>query len=408
MKQLCRQLTLFTCLALCIQVVKADAPAQEDFDFLKQPFANATQVENGAEIAGVSSGLALSAITHIAIWWSGCRLTAHVRQLINPGVNLLKEEKFMTKADFCFQLAPLIATTEAMLAGHLSPWPLEPPWFYPLYLGGAVLSASSGYLLNKNPYHIPVALLTYLTAEAASRTYGSAVSASLLKAWGTTEISGIWYAFEEYTALSAVLGVVAAGIACETALLKGASPTYIKVAGLLSAAIASVMSGAVFTSTINYKEKGAVVGFAILSATGALLGALPVYIVAAVNVAGGASAIAAGAVAIAGTLAGAGAGILVAAEGKYWVEATVANVAVAVTIAGTGALTIIALYNTAQKNSAVAAGLAVVLATTFGLASSLSGYVIYGNPLTEQLADIMKTPWKKFFDPPEYFSTMLK
>ena len=163
-----------------------------------------------------------------------------------------KQELEAIKTDFCLQLAPLIATTETTLAGHLSPWPLEPLWWHSLFFMGVPLSAYRGYMWDENPRHISVAILTYLTAETLSRTGGSAASASILKKMEITDIDKIDYAAGEYTVLSMTTGLVTSAIVYEALIHKGVESVKAGFISVVSAIVAGTLSGVISIGGIDF------------------------------------------------------------------------------------------------------------------------------------------------------------
>ena len=399
-------------LCLLYSITQASLPSQKDFEFL-EPFNDTTLVENGLELTGSIAGVSLSAVLNAGIWWGVCRtwgiISGPSSQYNLPGQEAKELENL--KADFCLQLAPLVAITEVALAGHVSPWPLEQRWWKPLYFAG---TAMAGYALYTDPIKrkfIPVAVLGYLAIEAGSRTGASAVSALILRKMNVRDIETEGYVTAEYAILSMVNGVLAGTVVYEAMIHKGFRPAKAALAAVVSAAIAGALSGIISESTIDMDRQTKVLtlvaaGTGAGAGAGALVGSgLGVGALAGVGAGAGAGV---GALAVAGVGAGVGAvaGSGSGARAVAGAGTGAGAAALAVAGAGAGALSMWGSSKLASNNLLIKVGVTLVPALTFAVLNSLSNYAVYGYPLEEGLSETAWTLWKKFYAPLDYLSTL--
>ena len=401
-------------LCLLYSIAQASPPSQKDFKFLK-PFNDTTLVENGLALTGSIAGVSLSTLLNVGIWWGVCRtwgiISGPSSQYNLPGQEGKELEKL--KTDFCLQLAPMVAITEVALASHVSPWPLEQRWWKPLYFAG---TAMAGYAAYNDPIKrksIPVAVLCYLAMETGSRTGASAASALILRKMNVRAIETEKYVVGEYATLSTVNGILAGAVIYEAMIYKGFRPAKAALAAVVSAVIAGTLSGIISESTIDVDGQtkaesitrtvvatvvGAVVGSGTIALAGAGSGARTGA--GAGARAGAGIGTVAGTIALAGALAGAEAGAV----------AITGSLAGSLAVSGAGAVALgLSMWSSSKMASNYplkTVGFTLVPALTFAVLNSLSNYAVYGYPLEEGLSETAWTPWKKFYAPLDYLSTL--
>ncbi len=393
-------------LCLLCTMAQASPPLQSDFDFLK-PFNNTALVENGSKLGESIAGVSLSTLLNLGIWWAVCKTGGVVAKLSSTYDLAESDTKELEtlKTDFCMQLAPVITTAEVVLAGHVSPWPLDQRWWRPLYFAGAGMAVYA--TMTKERGQIPVAVLTYLASEAVTRTGASTISTLILKTMSVRHITTKWYQAAEYAVLSGMNGILAGAVFYEAMIYKGSSPAKATLAAVVSAAITGTFSGVISMLMI---DAGGQALAAVTTVAGAGAGAI-----AGVLVPAGIEVVA---VVMAGVGAGVGAlagiGVIPSAVASTGVGAVIGFGAGVGVAAGSFALgTITALHmlrssETTTINPFVKAGITLVPALTLAYINSLANYAVYGYPLEEGFSEIGFTQWKKFYAPLDYLSTLFK
>ncbi|AMO56188.1 hypothetical protein EZMO1_2069 [Endozoicomonas montiporae CL-33] len=388
---------LFCLIAVC-SLARGDLSKQDDFTFLEYYKKNTTAVESGlVELLESVAGVSLSTLVSMGIWYGVCQTPGIVSGLVRRfGLNSNdKEDLAELRNHFCLQLVPAITTTEVMLAGHVSSWPLEQTWWQPLRLAGAV-----GMAYRTRNQKLPV-VLTYFTAEAGARTVGSTVSSLMLRQTGSTSIRPVQYDHLQYIVLSMSTGWVVGGILYEALIRRGFNRAKAALAFMISASATGSISALASSSMLGLDDRS-------IARVGIRVGIVTAAAAAAVAVAGaGAGAGAGAAVAVAvGVAAGAGAGAAAAVGAG---ATTAAGAAVgATTAAGAGAaaaaLLTIASWKINSNGLTVRAFHSLIL--SLALFNSLSNYAIYGDPIEYSLSETAKTQWKKFYAPLDYLSTL--
>ena len=407
-------------LCLLYSIAQASPPSQKDFEFL-EPFNDTSLVENGLELTGSIAGVSLSTLLNQGIWWSVCKTRGIISGLSSQYslADSEKQELESLKTDFCLQLAPMMTITEVALAGHVSSWPLEQRWWKPLYFAGTTMA---GYALYTDPTKrkfIPVAVLGYLAMEAGARTGASAASALILRKMNVRDIETEGYVAAEYAILSMVNGILAGAVVYEAMTHKGFRSAKAALAAVVSAAIAGALSGIISESTIDMDGQAKALTLAGAGAgagvgAGAVVG-LGVGVGVGVGALSGAGA-GAGAGAEAGTgalaIAGVGAGAMAGAVAGARAVAVAGAGAGAVAGAGAAAAAIVVALSMrsssklASNNPLITVGFTLVPALTFAVINSLSNYAVYGYPLEKGLSETAWIPWKKFYAPLDYLSTL--
>ena len=402
------------CFLFMCSIARANIPSIEQFDFLTH-YQNASLIESAFEFAESATELSLSTLMNTGVWYLICKtpeFVSGVAQYFGFEGSEKKEFKAI-KADFCLQLASVISAAEVALVGQVSPWPLEPLWWQSLRLAGAGLAAYVDYKAPDEKIGLPLATLIFIASEATVRTVSSAVSATAFRIQEVTKMSPERYAYGEYTTLSVINGLMVGGVVYEAFMYKeGIRPVRAAFVSLVSAAMTSVISGIVSTSTTGWGRQliaGAIAG----AGAGVGAGAAIVIITGlrARTGAGAGAAIAAGTIAGAAAVnvAGAGAGAAAgAAAGAIAVAVAVAGVATGVGVGvGVGALLIKNSSKIASNNLFNKASVILAPALSLALINSLSSYVVYGYPLEQGLSDTAWILWKKFYAPLDYLSTLL-
>ncbi|WP_187300064.1 hypothetical protein [Endozoicomonas montiporae] len=399
---------LFCLIAVC-SLARGDLSKQDDFTFLEYYKKNTTAVESGLELLDSVAGVSLSTLVSMGIWHGVCQTPGIVSGLARRfRLNSNDEEDLAElRNHFCLQLTHVMTTTEVMLAGHVSPWPLEQTWWQPLRLAGAVTVA---YLKRNEKLS---AILTYFAAEAGARTVGSTVSSLMLRQTGSTSITPFQYDYQQYRMLSVVTGLMVGGILYEALIKRGFSNVEAALAFMISASKTGLISAEASTSMlgmndrlINLTKSNVVIEILARAAILALFlgGAGAEAIVAVGTVAGSFAGAATGAVAAVLT------GVLAAdlAVDSAGAEPKPKTIFLAELITVTGALAVANTVNWKinSNNLAVRASYTLALALSFALLNSLSNYAIYGDPIEYSLSETAKTQWKKFYVPLDYFSTL--
>ena len=414
-------LPLFFCFLLSFcSLVRADH-TQKDFAFLKDYKNASSMVESDLAWLESTTGFSLSILVNLGFWYGVCKTLAIVSGLASS------EKKGLTtlKTDFCMQLASVITTTEVALAGHVCPWSLEQIWWQPLRFAGAGMAAYAGYTVpgNKLAMPVPVASLTYFTAEAIARTAGSTASSIVLRKADSTNIDPFNYDYGQYVILSIITGLMAGGVVYETSIKIGLSPATAALAFVISTSLVAVTSAVVSTSVLDMNGQLVVM---MVAGAGIAAGVAAGVNARAITGAGaGAGAVAenlaevgaiAGPIAVAVAVAAAGtgteAGVGVVGLSLAGVVAGTATAVLSVTGAVAGGLLTLASSETAAnypvskitKTSVVIVTLAFALGV--GLFNSLGHYAVYGTPVENSLSETVWTLWKKFYAPLDYFTTV--
>ncbi|WOG27378.1 hypothetical protein [Endozoicomonas sp. 8E] len=393
-------------LCLLYTMAQARSPSQNDFNYL-ETFNDTALVANGLELTGSIAAVSLSTLLNLGIWWGVCKTVGIVSGLSSEYDLAESDTKELEKlkTDFCLQLAPVMTSTEVALAGRVSPWPLEQRWWKPLYFAGAGMAAYAAFTETRE--QVPVAVLTYLTSEALTRTGVSAISALVLRKMSVRDMKAEWYELGEYAIFSMMNGIMAGAVVYEALIHKDFRPEKAILASVVSAAIVGTFSGIISFLTIDTGGRKEVkAGIGTLAGTLAGVG---------VGLGVGARA-AASAAAIAAAMATATA--IAAATAPDIIAATAGLRAGAVVVVGAGAgavsfgevVALLTLRSSkiTSNNLLIKAGVTLVPGLTFAVINSLSNYAVYGYPLEEGFSETGWTQWKKFYAPLDYLSTLFK
>ena len=392
---------LLSSLLFVCSIAHSGIPPKEEFDFLNQ-YKNASLVEDGLGLLSSTAALTVFTVMNTGLWYGICLAPGFVsnlaRQFKLGGQD--KKKLHSIKTDLCTQLAPVIATTETVLAGNVSPWPLEQVWWQTVRFAGAGLVAFANYDQN-NRVNMLFWILGYFSAEATARSLAGAVSTQILRSQGISAINPSHYTYGEYTILSFTSGIIVGSIAYEAMIAKDFTPAEASFVYAISALLTGALSAMMSMSTLDLDNWLIAVAGAVAGA-GAGAGAGAAAAAAAGAAAAAAAAVGAVAVAGAGAAAGAVAGAVAGAGAGAAAAAAAAAAAVAGVGAGAGAGALITSSTLSKKmtNAAIVLPSALVLA----LINSFSKYAVYGFPLEKSLSE---TAWKKIYTPLDYLSTLL-
>ena len=392
MKTSCKLFPLLSCLLFVCSIAYSGVPPEEAFDFLNH-YKNASLVEDGLGLLNSAGASIFPTAISTGLWYGVCKGAGFVSNLAS-GFKLGikgKQELGRIKTGFCARLAPAFATTETVLAGHVSPWPLEQAWWQTLRLAGAGLIAFGNYD-RRHLDRAPLGVLAYLSAEATARSVAGAVSTQALRSQGIFTVSPSDYTYGEYTVLSFISGTIVGSIAYEAMIARGSTPARASFVYAVSAALTGAISAIISTSTFDL-DNWLIVGAGTEAA--AIVAAVAVAAAGVGAVAGTVAEIEARAGAGAGVGAGAGAGAITGAG------------AVTGAIAGVGAGTLFKRYSLTSNNIMTNAAIALPLTLTLILVNSCTNYAIYGFPLEESLSETTRNQWQKFYEPLDYLSTLL-
>ncbi|UYM17105.1 hypothetical protein [Endozoicomonas euniceicola] len=428
MKTVCK-LTLLSCLLFVYSIAHSGTPSKDQFNFLKH-YNDSSGIESSlAMLTGVTRQISSTAISAF-FWYDICKVPEFVSTFANRfklGSEDQKELAGIT-TDFCAQLAPVIATAEATLAGAVSPWPLEQVPWQALRFAGAGMIVFRNYGKESN-LRIASMILLYFTFEATFRSVAGAVSTNMLRSLGTIpdlrapndctnslhcSDYGSSYALVQNSLLLVFSALIVGDITYQTMIGIGYTPakaTFAYAISTLSAGLMPVISIPTLNLNLDNNFIFRLTKIALISA------------IISRTVGGKASTTAittasATALTTAGFYANANLadklGLLAGSTGAFAGALTLASSDFkAATIFTTSLLAglIIALplqpdaptSDSFMKNTITAVYSALLITLT----NSLLNYSVYGIPLEEHLSETAWNQFKKFYTPLDYLSTML-
>ncbi len=401
-------LPVFLCLFLLNTSTKASTPISSDLDFLEQ-YYNHSLVEDGLMLTMFTTELSFATLVSFSLWYGVCKAPEIVSGFVGkPGISAAEKATFeKTKTDFCLQMASTLTTTEVVLAGHVSPWPLD-YWWQSVRFSGLGLALYGNYKALGYSRNLPITAFIYLSSEAGARTAVSAAISESVRAMGTIDISLTSYTYNEYTVLSIFSGLILGALVYEVLIMKGVSPMHSNSAFFIVSAASGEISAIISTSTLTVDELSGVAA-GVVSGVGA--GVMAIAIAESVTLAGGRAGGRAGAMVIAIaetiTLAGAGAVTIGVTEAITGIGARTLIGAGASAGAVAGAsLTLISLKITGS-NFFIQGILTLAPAMLGALLNSYSSHTVYGKTIEEALCGTDWVLWNKFHMPLSYLSSML-
>ncbi len=395
---------LFSCLLFLCSVAHSGRSKEEQFNLLSH-YNNASLVEDSLELVTSSSRLAVSTVINYGFWYSICKSP----ELISPltgrfGLSGSDENELQeVRSSFCNQLAAIITSTEVALAGHISPWPLELPWWQPLRFVGTAYVGYQTYT-NQDPYRVAIVTSAYFTHEVMARTLARALTIRTLRNQDTGTTQSLNYARIEYKLLSSIAGLMVGAIVYKKMLDIGLSPVKAAFAYMISASMMKTISTLSSLLVLDSGSGHAVVEEAVTMA-------------------------AAGTGAIAGTMA-----VAISGAMAVWCRSDLflkVNTLVTITLASpeseighidsfiglkaevgmtVGAVLLQFLLQQSRELDSrhLMRNVAVTLAPalTLALINGVSNHAVFGYSLEESFTETAQNQWKKFHAPLDYLYTL--
>ncbi|MCW7551499.1 hypothetical protein NX722_02340 [Endozoicomonas gorgoniicola] len=429
MKTVCKRFTLLSCLLFVCSIAHSGTPSKDQFNFLKH-YDDSSGVESSlAMLTGVHRQISSTSIN--AFFWYGiCKAPEFVSTFANRFKLGNEDQKELAgiKTNFCAQLAPVIATAEATLAGAVSPWPLEQVPWQALRFAGAGMIVFRNYGKESN-LRIASMILLYFTFEATFRSVAGAVSTNMLRSLGTIPEVAMRndctdcldytssYALVQNTLLLVISALIVGDITYQTMIGIGYTPakaTFAYAISTLSAGLMPVISiptlnlnldnnfifrlteialiSAIISRTVGGKALIEASTTAITTASATALTTAEFF--ANANLAGKLGFLAGSTGAFAGALTLAGSNCEAA---TIFITSLLAGLIIAAPLQPDNPTS----YNFAENTAT-----AVYSALLITLTNSLSNYFVYGIPLEEHLSETVRNQCKKFYAPLDYLSTM--
>ncbi len=398
---------IFSCLLLICSVAHSGVSKKERFNLLSHQH-NASFVEDSLKLLTSSSGLAVSTLIHYGVWYGICESAGLVSTLTGRSdLHHIKGNKLLgVKSSFCSQLAAITTSAEVALAGHISPWPLGQPWWYPLQFvrTGLILYNTC---IKYDTCFIPIMAMTHFTHETVARTVAGASTVEMLKYHGGHSIQPQDYAYSEYTMLKSVAGLIIGLIVYEKLIARGYVLTEVTFLYLVSTSLTEAML--------------ATGSFSVFNSAGSVTAEQEA----------GALALA-GAAALSGSIAGATAGVMgvVSAQNEllalfattfrimvfsrpevvslYQVEDIILSGAMIGIVIGPVVIDLLLTQNSGLDSNHLLGNIATILIPAFSLAliNGISNHVVYGYSLEESFTDTAHNQWQKFYAPLDYLYTL--
>ncbi|WOG30104.1 hypothetical protein [Endozoicomonas sp. 8E] len=150
MKAFGKSLPLFLCLQLLCSIAHSGISKQEQFNLFSH-HSNTSLVEDRLKLATSSSGLVISTVINYGFWYGICRSPEVISALAGRSdlSGTEQNERLEFKSSFCNQLAAVVTSTEIALAGHVSLWPPETPWWQPLRFVGTAYAGYQGQFMTR-------------------------------------------------------------------------------------------------------------------------------------------------------------------------------------------------------------------------------------------------------------------
>ncbi|WOG30100.1 hypothetical protein [Endozoicomonas sp. 8E] len=362
-------------------------------------YNNASLVEDSLELITSSSGLAVSTVINYGFWYSICKSTELISTLTGRfGLSGSDENELQqVRSSFCNQLAAIITSTEVALAGHISPWPLELPWWQPLRFVGTAYVGYQSYTHN-NPNHATIETAAYFSHAVVARTLAGALTIRTLRHQDISTIQPLNFARIEYKMLSSIAGMMIGAIVYEKMLDRGLTPVKAAFAYMISASLTKTISAISSLLIVNSDS-----GHALVEEAGAV--------------------IAAGTGAIAGSMAVASSGAVATwhRSDLFLNIAAILTMALAIPEVGhidgliglkaevgmTVGLVLLQFLLQQRReldSRHLMRNVAVTLAPalTLALINGVSNHAVYGYSLAESFTETARNQWQKFYDPLDY------
>ncbi|WP_257254991.1 MULTISPECIES: hypothetical protein [unclassified Endozoicomonas] len=393
---------LFLCLLIICSVAHSGISKEEQFNLLSH-YNNASLVEDSLKLVTSGSVLAVSTVINYGFWYGICKSPELVSSLAarfglnGPERNELQE----FKSSFCNQLAAVITSTEAAIAGQVSPSSPELQWWRPLRYVGTAYIGYRAYT-KCDPGFIPIITAAYFTHEMVARTVAGAITIQALRYPDRPSIQPVNYTCREYAVLKSITCVMFGAMLYNKFLATGSSTdkaiyAYLALASLielvlpvshfsashsgsahavelqagaetLAGSMATASAGAFFVGIFDLALSTAVAGYMVfsLSKTEFLSGVEDEV--------------------LSGALVGAGVGFGV----------------------GFGVLILLLKQNLELDSNRLLRNIAITLAPALAIAliNGFSNNIVYGYSLEDSFSETAHNQWKKFYVPLDYLYTL--
>ncbi|WP_257281151.1 hypothetical protein [Endozoicomonas sp. ISHI1] len=367
-------------------------------------YNNTSLVEDSLKLVSSSSGPAASTVINYGLWYGICKTTGLVATLSGrydlsvTDQNELQE----VKSSFCNQLAAVITSTEVALAGRVSPWPLETPWWQPMRFVGTAYSAYEAYT-HRDPYLIPIRTTAYFTHEVVARTVATATAVGGLRYQNESTIAPFDYARAEYNILSFIAGMMVGTIVHEKMIARGFSPGKAAFGHIVS----SVLTDGILLISYLLKQISdddirveTATAAEVLAGTGTIAGSWATAVVGAVDSAQSPNSLFSGQFAVPMFVAMR----LTPARTELW---SVVGM-ITGSIAGSGVMYLLWQQHSKLDSNHLLNNVALTLAPALALAliNGFSDNAVYGYSLEESFTETTRNQWKKFHAPLDYLYTL--
>ncbi|WP_252180341.1 hypothetical protein [Endozoicomonas sp. 4G] len=396
---------LFPCLLFICSLAHSGVSREEQFHLLSH-YNNASLVEDGLKLATSSSGLAASTAINYGLWYGICKAPGVVAALTGHFALSGKEQNELqeVKSSFCNELAAVLTSAEIALAGHVSPWPLQTPWWQPLRFIGTAYSAYAAYNTGREPYHlIPIFTAGYFINEVVTRTSAASGVIWFFRYQDNNPIQPLNYPSIEYSILSAMTGMVVGTIVHEMMINRDVSSAKAAFAYVISCALVVGMSAISPLSIHNSGNVGPVrteAGAEDLAGAGALAGSFALALSGGASIGFTSSSII--------TWVGGLATIVMPQIYARQAFAYVGAPAVIGLAIGVYAMHALGKQRSKLDSNHGLRNIALTLAPALALAviNGVSNNAVYGYSLEESFTETAWTQWKKFYAPLDYLRTL--
>ncbi|WP_252179053.1 hypothetical protein [Endozoicomonas sp. 4G] len=399
MKTSVKLISLFSCFLLISSVAYSNALKEEQFNLLSH-YNNSGLVEDSLKLATSSSGLAASTVINYGFWYGICK-SLEVLPALADHFDLSGTEQIELRGlrlSFCNQLAAIITSTEVALAGQVTLWPYERPWWQPLRFVGTAYTGYKAYT-SQEPHLVPTITAAYFTHEVIARTVAGASAIQAFRHRDKDSIRSLNYAGTEYTLLSSVAGMMAGAIIYDQMRLKGATHAKAAFAYLVAATLTKRISAISSFSAYNPNRNDRIdIGSAALTGTGAIAESMATAMAGYIAVSAGDTSDIFLSTAALGT----------AAVATPRVSYKVGFKSIAGMAVGAVVMRLLLQQGRTLDSDHLLRNIALTLAPALALAliNGVSNNVVYGYSLEESFTDTTYNQWKKFRDPLDYLYTL--
>ncbi|WP_252180339.1 hypothetical protein [Endozoicomonas sp. 4G] len=401
MKTSGKRILLLSCLLFICSAAHSGLSKEEKFHLLSHN-NNATLIEYGWRLFTVNGRLGTSTLISYGLWYSICKAPGVVAALRGrfelSGTE--QNELQQVQSSFCNQLAAVLTSTEIALAGRVSPWPLQTPWWQPLRFVGTAYGGYVAYKTERDPYLVPIITADYLTGEMVTRTVAEGFAIWESRHNNKSTIQPLDSARAEYSMLSSIAGSAIGVIVYDRMIARDASRGKAVFAYLISLALLEKISS-ISSRSIHISDGvdlvGTETGAEDLAATGALAGSWATAIIGSINIAHSSDAMVGVATIVALNLRS------FHTTQNYTGEGMIAGVV----IGGAFIFYLKQLRSRLDANDLLE-NIALTLSTAFALVliNGFSNNLVYGYSLEESFNETTRTQLQKFYAPLDYLHTL--